>query len=1138
MYRERLAWLLAAAAIVGALSCDSREPREEAENVSSANSALAAGSCSICLDIHLGDYNLFLLEDYTGGHNVGGKVAAGGNITMTDFSVGMDLPASPVPNNTLVAGGNLTLQRGGFRGNAWYGGSYTSGSLGCTSAECPATQGAPIDFAARFAGLRSLSSRLATQPINGLTELKWGGVLMSGTDPCLNVFEVKASALSGGEWWNLDAPSGSLVVINIRGTAFTFPTNIGGTNTSNSRRVLYNFVEATSLTANPAGFGAYGTALAPYAHVTFAAGAWYGGIYAASLSGAVSISNSPLDELAGGAIGAPELCNGADDNCDGQVDEGFECTGSGNRSCTAWCGAAGTQSCNPTTCGYGVCTSSSCCRVDADCASGSYCAGTTCAPVKGNAAACSSASQCSSGNCVDGVCCDTACGGECDACNLAGQVGTCSMVPATVQCRASGGECDVAEFCTGTAAACPANGAQASGVACTSDGNACTTDACDGTGSCSHPLVAAGTACGSGQVCNATGVCASACWIGGVSYAAGATNPGAACQVCNPSVSTSSWSAKASGTACTSDGNACTSDVCDAAGSCTHPTMAGGTSCGSGQICNATGVCGSTCLIGGVYYAAGTSNPAAECQVCNPSVSTSGWSFKPATAVCRGSADVCDAAEYCTGSSATCPADAKKPATTVCRGSADVCDVAEYCTGSSDTCPGNGYAPSTTVCRPQGGECGLAELCTGTGPSCPTDRSKAYGTACTSDGNVCTSDVCNGAGSCSHPPEPEGSACGSGLVCSASGVCGLPPVPPNMCLIGGTYYSNGDANPGASCQVCNPNVSNTSWSAKASGAACTSDSNACTSDVCNGSGSCTHPVVSGGTSCGSGQICNAAGACMNQCLIGGVYYNAGHVDENAPCQVCNPSQSTSSWSLRPAGTMCYTPTGSPGDMAAYCTGSSKVCEDSFAPKPVDCRNEGVDAPFGTACSGDSSGETCNFSGTCSVRWCNPLTDNACFLKQSYRDVFNRKADSWGLEHYLTLRMNECVAGQFTTDACWKNRADILYDFITSAESKSFRHPRLSSGNLDSKIYQRAFIKALYYDLLRRLPQLKADGTPICPSEWSPGCSFSRIGLNNSEVDSWMGHFNGSGYTPEHYKALIKAFLKSTPYEYERRFPNP
>ena len=121
--------------------------------------------------------------------------------------------------------------------------------------------------------------------------------------------------------------------------------------------------------------------------------------------------------------------------------------------------------------------------------------------------------------------------------------------------------------------------------------NACTTDVCTGTGACSHPSVAGGTSCGSGQVCNAAGSCGNGCWIAGAYYAAGAANPGAECQVCNPSVSTSSWSAKASGAACSSDGNACTTDVCNGAGSCGHPFVAAGTSCGPGLTCNGAGAC-------------------------------------------------------------------------------------------------------------------------------------------------------------------------------------------------------------------------------------------------------------------------------------------------------------------------------------------------------------------------------------------------------------------------------------------------------------------------------------------------------------------------------------------------------------------
>mgnify|MGYP000628046829 CR=1 FL=1 len=39
------------------------------------------------------------------------------------------------------------------------------------------------------------------------------------------------------------------------------------------------------------------------------------------------------------------LCNGADDNCDGRIDEGFDCSPGLTRTCTTPCGVAGTQGC-------------------------------------------------------------------------------------------------------------------------------------------------------------------------------------------------------------------------------------------------------------------------------------------------------------------------------------------------------------------------------------------------------------------------------------------------------------------------------------------------------------------------------------------------------------------------------------------------------------------------------------------------------------------------------------------------------------------------------------------------------------------------------------------------------------------------
>lgn len=58
------------------------------------------------------------------------------------------------------------------------------------------------------------------------------------------------------------------------------------------RGVLFNFVDATSISAN--GYGLWGTMLAPYAHVSFNQGSFDGGIYAQSLTGNTEGHINPL----------------------------------------------------------------------------------------------------------------------------------------------------------------------------------------------------------------------------------------------------------------------------------------------------------------------------------------------------------------------------------------------------------------------------------------------------------------------------------------------------------------------------------------------------------------------------------------------------------------------------------------------------------------------------------------------------------------------------------------------------------------------------------------------------------------------------------------------------------------------------
>ncbi|KFA94011.1 hypothetical protein Q664_05465 [Archangium violaceum Cb vi76] len=233
--------------------------------------------------MRLSDYNLFLLGDYSGGQDVQGRLAAGGNVTMTDFSVGTALANHDIAN-TLVAGNTLHLSSGGVWGDAWYGNGYNA-DASVVYPRGGVSQGSPVDFAARGTELRALSSRLAGLPGNGLTTLEsWGGVMLLGTDPGVNVFEVDASAFTGAVLLSISAPAGSLAVINITGDSATFSAFghmfSGGID---QHGVLFNFVDATEIHANAYGF--WGTVLAPYAHVTFNDGSFDGGIYALSMTG-------------------------------------------------------------------------------------------------------------------------------------------------------------------------------------------------------------------------------------------------------------------------------------------------------------------------------------------------------------------------------------------------------------------------------------------------------------------------------------------------------------------------------------------------------------------------------------------------------------------------------------------------------------------------------------------------------------------------------------------------------------------------------------------------------------------------------------------------------------------------------------
>ncbi len=186
-----------------------------------------------------------------------------------------------------------------------------------------------------------------------------------------------------------------------------------------------------------------------------------------------------------------------------------------------------------------------------------------------------------------------------------------------------------------------------------------------------------------------------------------------------------------------------------------------------------------------------------------------------------------------------------EPDTTQCRLSAGDCDIAEYCTGSSPDCPADAFLLDTAECRPSAGQCDVSELCTGNSADCPTDVYQEDGTSCNdnltcNNGETCQSGLCTG---------------GSPLNCSAYG---------NQCNEGLCSEPNGcyssPTNEGLSCDnglFCDVEETCQSGACTGGSARDCSDQNECTDDICNENlDVCQNPNLSPGTECGLARDCS------------------------------------------------------------------------------------------------------------------------------------------------------------------------------------------------------------------------------------------------------------------------------------------
>jgi len=334
------------------------------------------------------------------------------------------------------------------------------------------------------------------------------------------------------------------------------------------------------------------------------------------------------------------------------------------------------------------------------------------------------------------------------------------------------------------------------------------------------------------------------------------------------------------------------------------------------------------CDIDGTCVADGTENPDHSCSVCDSTANKDDWSVRAVSHECRASEGECDVAEYCDGVNLDCPADSFVADGIVCDDDSNACNGINTCVSglcnettspvncvASDECHLAGVCDTASgVCsnpaKADGTVCETGNQCVGgvckecfdaTGCSDYADDANpctdiaCVNNACVDvndDSNVCTddnpcthSDLCS-IGSCIGTPY----SCDDGIVCTTDvcngdGTCSYD-ILTDKCLINGSCYANRDNNPANECQWCSPDDSQTQWINKDSSHACSDDGLDCTSDICNGVGSCIHYTK------------------VDKCLISGQCYESSDNNPTNDCQWCIPAYSNTSFTNKAKGVVC------------------------------------------------------------------------------------------------------------------------------------------------------------------------------------------------------------------------------------------
>lgn len=269
-----------------------------------------------------GGFSAFIYGNASNFTDVEGRMAVGGDVSTTAFSIGYRTPYNTgLPS--LVVGGNLTLGSGTIYGPApagvntnigmgpttgyalnWngtgvYGGTATT--PGYYSLTASSNIASYVDFSAARTQLTQLSATLNSQTTTGATVLiNSSGIHLTGDNTSdLQVFNVATRDLYNLTLSNVKA--GATVVINVTGTGGVVFSG-GQDGQLSSLNVLYNLNNATDVSVNTL---IYGSVLANDA-ILHGSGHVEGTLIAQGMDSAVEIGYEPFHAYVGVAAPVPE----------------------------------------------------------------------------------------------------------------------------------------------------------------------------------------------------------------------------------------------------------------------------------------------------------------------------------------------------------------------------------------------------------------------------------------------------------------------------------------------------------------------------------------------------------------------------------------------------------------------------------------------------------------------------------------------------------------------------------------------------------------------------------------------------------------------------------------------------------------